>query len=379
MTPESRLLLDCLRGAAPQEIPAGLDWHALIRLASRHAVLPLLSRSLLDVCPERTELRECLQQNAANSLRLTAELVKILGLLEQHNIQALPFKGPFLAESVYGNLALREFCDLDILVRPADVLKARDVLLSHGYRTDLPTEPAQQAAYLRARHEIHFTLEDGGGLVEIHQCFLPPFYRFPLPDDSLWDRLQPITRFGRRVMTLAPDDLLLVLCAHGAKHCWSQLGWIVDVAKLASVHGQAMDWPSLVRRAHALGLERLLLLGLFLAADLLNAPVPEDILRRARAGRTLQSLAGQVRRSLFSEDSTSPGEWQTHRFFLRARERLSDKLAYCLRLAATPTEGDYALVKLPSGLSFLYYPIHMVRLIAKYGFGSRVRVLKVLA
>jgi hypothetical protein len=69
-------------------------------------------------------LRARFEEIARKNLRFTAELIRILNCLESHGIAAIPFKGPTLAESVYGNLALREFSDLDILVRQSDFPRA---------------------------------------------------------------------------------------------------------------------------------------------------------------------------------------------------------------------------------------------------------------
>src|SRR5208282_2899895 len=81
-------------------------------------------------------------------LRLTAELFRLLDLLERHAIPALPFKGPVLASALYGDLAMRESCDLDVLVRSSDLAGAKRAMLASGYTTDLPSDTAQEAAYL---------------------------------------------------------------------------------------------------------------------------------------------------------------------------------------------------------------------------------------
>src|SRR5437867_3029022 len=113
-------------------------------------------------------------------------------------------------------------------------------MLAQRYRTDLSADPAEEAAYLRARYELHFTPEDGACLIEIHQAFLAPFYCLPFDYDSLWQRLTRKPFFGRELLTLALDDVLLVLCAHGAKHSWSRLGWLCDIARLLVVCGDGL-------------------------------------------------------------------------------------------------------------------------------------------
>lgn len=289
-----------------------------------------------------------------SSLLFTGELLRLLDLFDRHSIRALPFKGPVLADMLYGDITARDYCDLDILVSKQDISKAIAALLEAGYTTDLPSDPGQRKAYLRARYEIHFTSPGGAIPIEIHQSFLPPAYGFPL--DPRFER-RPF--FGREISALAPADLLLVLCAHGAKHAWSEPRLAGDVARLLEISADEFCWPDLLRDAAAIGAYRILLLGLYLAAQQ-DAPVPAGILSQAQRDKAVVRLARRIR----------IGGPESHRFFLMTRERLHDKLACCARLALTPNEEDYSFLPLPAFLSPLYYPLHAVRVAGKYGLVS---------
>ncbi len=340
------------------------DWAALDRLASRHGVAPLLVRAL----PEQDAIRfqQTERERTKWCLRLTAELLRLLDLLGRHAIPALPLKGPALAFALYGDVALRESCDLDVLVPSEDLVRAKRAMLAAGYSTDLPAVAAQEAAYLRARYELHFTSPDGGVPIEIHQAYLASSYCLPFDYEALWPRLERQMLCGREVPALRPGDLLLMLCAHGAKHSWTDLSAICDIARLLVISGDRMPWPAVLDQARALGASRILSLGLMLAADLLEAPVPADVLTQARADRAVSRLAAQVRVTLFQESEGRGGL----RLFLRSRERFRDKLACCARLALMPNEEDYACLPLPAILSPLYYPLHAVRVAGKFGWVS---------
>ncbi|MGA2591504.1 MAG: nucleotidyltransferase family protein [Bryobacteraceae bacterium] len=287
-----------------------------------------------------------------SSLLFTGELLRLLDLFDRHSIRALPFKGPVLADMLYGDITARDYCDLDILVGKHDIGKAISALIRAGYTTDLPSDAGQRKAYLRARYEIHFT-SPGGLPIEIHQDFLPPSYGF-----SLAPRLERRPFFGREIPALAPADLLLVLCAHGAKHAWSEPRLVGDVARLLEISADEFRWPDLLREAAAIGARRILLLGLYLAAQQ-DAPVPAEILSQAQSDKAVVRLAGRIR----------IGGPESHRFFLLTRERLRDRLACCARLALVPNEEDYSFLPLPAFLSPLYYPVHAVRVAGKYGLG----------
>jgi len=55
--------------------------------------------------------------SAAAIFLCTGELLKLLNLFAAHGIGVIPYKGPTFGSCRLGNLALREFTDLDILVQ----------------------------------------------------------------------------------------------------------------------------------------------------------------------------------------------------------------------------------------------------------------------
>ena len=191
-------------------------------------------------------------------------------------------------------------CDLDVLVRASDLTAVKSVMLAAGYATDLPADAAQEAAYLRARYELHFTTPDGVVPIEIHQAFLAPSYCLPFNYNALWQRLERQPFCGREVLALPAGDLLLMLCAHGAKHSWAELSAVCDIARLLVVAEDRIDWPAVLDEARAMGAIRILLLGLSLAADLLDAPLPTEVLAQARADRILVHAGGASARLLIS-------------------------------------------------------------------------------
>src|SRR5207248_2341602 len=116
------------------------------RRGVHHNVLPLIYRTTRDLVPAipaaiMDDLRARYEHNARRNLKFTAELFRILDCLEAHEIPAIPYKGPALAEMVYGNLASREFSDLDVLVRPTDVLRAKAALRDLGYAPNIELSP----------------------------------------------------------------------------------------------------------------------------------------------------------------------------------------------------------------------------------------------
>jgi len=378
--PEIELLLACARTSVDAAGTAcirnllreDLDWDYLVEISRRHRVTPLLYRSLHSICPEAipTATLELLRAQyhavAQHSLFLTGKLLKLLDQLESHGIHAIPLKGPLLAAAAYGNLSLRQFDDLDILIQKQDILRAKAVFIAQGYQPEIQLTGPQEAAFLDSQYEYHFSSADSRVVVGLHYRMSPRYFSFAIAPEHLLNRREQVSLSGKQVWSLSPEDLLLTLCAHGANHCWERLSWICDIAELLRVH-QRVHWEQLLERAESLGSERMLLLGLLLAGELLGADLPQKVVQRVRADPMVESLARQVYEQLFREGDDPFGLLKRSLFHLRAREHLQDRVWYCLRLALIPTAEDWALLPLPARLSFIYSLLRPFRLAGTYG------------
>jgi hypothetical protein len=355
------------------------DWSYLLQAAQDHGVMPLLYRHLLSVRPSIPEemlkrLHDEVVANTQSNLALTRELFELLDRFEAHEVRAIPYKGPALATSAYGDVAFRQFVDLDLIVHKRDVLRVKELLVTRGWQPEFELNGAQEAAFLDLYYDYGFRNEQGV-LIEIHWELTEGYFNFPIDVERLWDRLVPVTIAGRRVMTLSPEDSLLIVCVHSSKHLWSRLGWISDVARLIESHCE-MNWPAVIDHAARLGSKRMLSLGLFLAAELLGALVPEQVRKTLHSDSTVGALAADVVKRLFEERTNPPGILEGALLHLRMRERLRDRTRYLLRLGLMTTVGDLTAIRIPRRLFFLYYPLRPLRLAAKYGRRLLARVLQ---
>jgi len=339
-------------------------------MAQRHRVIPSLHHHLVRECPEAipskvsSSLEKLNQENTRSNLLLTGELLKLIDLLEAHGIAAVPFKGPTLALWAYGDMGRREFGDLDILVKKQDVPAVRELLVSEGFSPRPELSAAQQAAILRFDCSHNFA--NGKNIwVDVHWDFVVPSASVQINTDELWSRLQPISVNRRELKTVSVEDLLLILCLHGFTHFWERLGWISDVAALIESR-EKIDWTLLLKNADRMGSRRILSLGLYLASNLLGAPVPPDVWTSAPADATVVALAEQVQRGLFREGTEALGILGEVRLHLAMKEGKRDKLTSCIRLLATPRVDDWKLLPLPGSLFFLYYALRPFRLTGKY-------------
>jgi hypothetical protein len=389
--PEVELLLRCASTHIDSDraariralLEGGMDWTYLLGTAHKHGTASLLYWSLNNVAyPEAVPtdvmdwLRNHFHGNRRGNLFLTGALLKILDALATHGVSAIPYKGPALAIAAYGNLALREFCDLDILLHESDVLEAKKALTPLGYRPKDQMTGAQEAAFIRHTRQYEF-MHDDGTIVELQWKVIPGYFAFPLTFEHLSGRTEQVSFGGRTVQTFSPEDLLLILCVHGAVHCWERLGWICDVAQLVRASGE-IDWERLVERASVLNIKRMLLLGLYLANQLLELDLEEKVLREVRTDASVEALSSEVRGRLFLEipDAQRILEGSTFKgFHLQAIERIQDKLRYCVHRVVTPTLDDWERVPLPGILFPVYRLLRPILLARQFGLKVAKRLL----
>jgi hypothetical protein len=350
-------------------LEAGLDWDKLISLVRANRMGPLIYTHLQALCPElvSTDILDLLHEhyrlNAMRNLFLTQALFRLMDLFQTNNISAIPFKGPVLAISLYGNLNLRQFDDLDILIHKRDLLRIKDLLISQGFRLLSPWPSKKDAIFLQCEHS--FIHEPAGVLVDLHWAIEPLQYSFAPAPEAIWQRIEPVSLEGREIMTLSPRDLLICLCIHGARHGWERLDMICDLAEFLYAD-QEMDWVEIMRQSPNHGCERMISLGFFLANHVLGANLPEGAEQALEANKAVNSLAGDVCRRLFWRPNAGDGIFEGRYFYVRTMDRLMDKITHYYRQLVTPTSLEWTLVPLPSSLFFLYYFLRPLRLAAKY-------------
>jgi hypothetical protein len=361
-----------------------VNWLALVRLARKHHVTPLVHKSAPAAMPDelRAELASAQAVNVRRNLSLMGELIRLLKLFEEHAITAVPFKGPVLTMQAYGDLSLRQCGDLDILIRPADVRKAKRLLLDRGHELMFPNatpreceylasmNEREEARYLEWHSEYHLIRQHGRLNIDLHWRINPIDFCLPFDEASLWSRLGKAQVVGREILSLSPTDTLLVLCCNGAKDCWKRLDRICDIAELLH-RNLPVDWDSAIMRADSMNARRVLLLGLSLAHELLDAPLPTELLQMIRREPLMKSLVRRIRRDLAVPVVGPEIFWQVESslFHLGLRESWLDRARYCVA-RLNPTVGDWTAVPLPEPLSFLYYILRPVRLAGRIGLAK---------
>jgi hypothetical protein len=315
---------------------------------------------------------------------------------ERRRLRVVPYKGPALAQSLYRDVGLRSFSDLDFLISPGDFETAKQALAEIGYRPAADLSPPVERLWLRIGYERSFDAAAGKNLVELQWAVLPHFYavdfrKANLSLEEVFDRAGRTVVGDCEVPGLSPEDSLLVLCLHAAKHLWTRLIWLSDIAETVSANGApdvsarlisfaalrpglrdaptstnpAIDYALVLSRARKLGIMRILGVSFWLVKYVLGGDLPEPISKMTEQDPQIAALGREFAERLARGATYDFESTEYFRLTMKLRERRSDRWRYLGRLVWTPGAGDVAAVRLPETLFPLYRIVRLGRLMGR--------------
>ncbi len=382
LSPEERLILSCLRrdsaalANGPNEMGTEgladewgvafdrIDWRRVTFSAGSHGVLQLVYRQLKSadgIAPDAlAPMRAEFYGNALNNLHLARELARLVNLFSAQSIAAIAFKGPVLALQAWGDVALRQFNDLDLLVHPADAARAVEVLIADGYAA-LTFDRQHPELSIARRCEDEFMRPGSAAMIDLHWELNPSYFAHGPMAAEVWERSASMRVEGADVKTLGPADLVLFLAVHATKHGWINLGWICDFNSAMRALPDA-EMPTIAEAARRSGCPRMLLLAIALAAEVLDAPIPPAFGDPIRRDSAVASLVAGIGRRLFASIGMRARLYSEWAVPLRAITSVRDRVRYLASRALTPNIDDFKFIALPPPLHPLYYATRPLRL-----------------
>ena len=374
---ELRLLIECARtaidGGATERVrglAAGVDWPRLLALAARHDLTPLVSRQLGLICPDAVpepalaQLRDHACRNDSASLGLTRDLLRLVARFEDGGIEAMPIRGPALAARLYGEVGLRRFGDLDLLVRARDVWRASAILQAQGFTPDHDVSVTRRDAFLRGNYLRRFRGADGRTVVELQWGVARRSFAVQFDEAAVWRRSGRLALEGRPVPTPSDEDLLLMLCIQGAQHAWCTLEGAAGLAELMR-SSPRLDWTYVWRKAGETHCRRMLVLGVLLAHGIFDLPWPADV-PAPHQERSLPRLARAIVRTWRDVAPEPPAFVHQAAFDLRLKDCLADRARSCARVFMTPTAEDWTSVPLRRPWSLASPLVRAVRIARRH-------------
>ena len=348
------------------------DWRLLLHLAKEHGVTTQLAQKLGaqpgTMPPEiQQELQRTRREQALSALAMVAELFRLMDGFRGAAIEALAIKGPVLSMRAYGDSGARPYGDLDFLIRGKDIERATEFLVEAGYEPRVPLRAIRER---RIPGEYLFRKIPGQLLVELHTEQSLRYFPRRMPIDVYFARQSIVEIDGHAVPALAPEHELVHICVHGSKHLWERLLWVADVAAVLR-KSHAMDWTLVAEAAEEVGATRMLHVGLYLASEMLKAPLPNKLNERIRKDAAAARIALRVRKWLPFAGHHPPSllERAAYRAAIRGGGVAGAK--YLWRISTSPTEKDWQKDSRSGRFSGTNVVRRLLRLAREYGRGEK--------
>jgi hypothetical protein len=296
---------DASRLSALLDGPDVIDWHRVVGHAVWHGVHPQVHHALEQLgssagpqssIPEDviSEFAERARATAAWNQFVLAELHRVRDVFADKGIGSLVFKGPVLGHLAYGHAQHRHSVDLDVLIRPADMAAADAILLQHGYRRlNQDTSSLRRAIRFFFQREHHYGRGQLIYNLDIHTRPVTPRFSYPVSFDALHERAMTVTIGDHAFDTLCMEDVLHLLCYHGAKDRWARLKRICDVGKVIHSHPD-LDWRTVLDRARATRSERIVALGLLVTSALYPLDLPDAVVDAIHGHPSMRTWARRL-------------------------------------------------------------------------------------
>ena len=219
--------------------------------------------------------------------------------------------------------------------------------------------------YIASGYECTFDSPAGKNLLELQWALQPRFYAVDFDMNALFERSRNVTVAGRVMKTPSPEDLLLILSVHAAKHVWGRLIWLCDIAQIVQ-RGEfelgldsvasAGTWHRADSACHAAVAQSPSWQRRFLPS--MENPVVDD--------RAAQAFADEISTAVAAGVTYEEEKLSYFRLMMRLRERRRDRLRFLARLTFTPGPGEWETVRLPKILFPLYRFVRLARLAARW-------------
>jgi len=241
-----------------RQMYAASDPKRLLRLATYHAVRPVLYQALKKAgmdAPLTRRLQLFALQVALRDTLNGKETVRLLKLLNEAGIEALPYKGYLFTEKIYRGQHFRESGDIDIVIRhKQEAAKAIALLVADGYELHSPVDGDELISHAPGQ-EVSLTTKRYAGPplhLDFHWGVNERYHIYPITTDDFF-KGATVQHFAGEELLLPAEEALfkMLLNHHGGRGCWLKLKEMFDFALFLSRSeetGESLsEWASAVK------------------------------------------------------------------------------------------------------------------------------------
>jgi hypothetical protein len=281
-----------------------IDFAVLMKLAATNGVSPLLYHNLRahkhirEILPQKLmdQMENAFFRTIADNTKKAREMLRIIDRLNSSGIECIPLKGPIASDTILGNPGLYPSSDIDLLVKPKNLEKTREVLLKMGYEK---SSDSIEKDMLRSSY--HITFQNGRDILELHWKLA--FRYFKIPPDFWWEDTCALEYEGQELRMLSTERYLLYTTFRLYTHVFRHLRFFVLPAEIISKYQNEIDWRKFLAFSGRYRMKRLVLFTLKILHDLLDVKIPVEIEKGRVCG--YKSLKRFVISRMFDESEKS--------------------------------------------------------------------------
>lgn len=276
------------RNALIKELYKRIDCAELWQFAKQNRSEPTVAHGLLETIGEEqlpVQWKEAHKKSLDLISSYMLELDRVADLLSTFGLPMVALKNAGIARGIYSCVGCCPMGDLDVLVKPGDFHQAHEILTENGFEMDTrcSLEEAELGHAEQSGGAEYTKLLSNGETLWFELQWRPVAGRWIRPDqepsaEELMARSIEIP--GTTVRLLAPEDNLIQVALHTAKHTYVRAPGFrlhTDVDRI--VKFQKIDWEIFIDKVIRFQVKTAVYFSLIIPKELFGTPVPDEVLR----------------------------------------------------------------------------------------------------
>jgi hypothetical protein len=301
------------------------------------------------------------------NMLLTSELINIMKLLEENDIKAIAFKGPTLAQLAYGDITLRQYVDLDILIEKENLEKSYELFLTKSYLSEIDKKFTKNNLFIEKNSDIQFVENKKNILFELHWKLFRNKFSNTQNNINIYEEIQSMNLNSYNINIFKNELLLVYLCMHGSKHKWERIEWIADIDKLLR-KAEDINWKLVVEISKKYNCNKMLNLGLLLSHKLYDTPIHINSIKNLEKKyykETIKYILSEMSNITISKSEFNKN-YTSFKFHYNLNENLYDKFYFLKKTFFDLSNSDINFLYLSEKFFLVHYFIKPFRLSIKY-------------
>lgn len=335
-----------------------------------HKVYPIVYKNIekykLHIPHEfKEKLKSEYKSNTFKMMLFLGETFSVLNEFKEIGVKAFPLKGVTTSFQMYGDIDFRKSCDIDIIVKEEDFLKAAAVLKKMGYSEITNGDKSAEKEFQNIKNVTHhIAYRNFQKKIDIELHWKKVIYLDIKENEDIGNFFEKIEIKERIFEILNFEENFVYLSSHGAKHCWSILEWLNDL-NFGFSRVSEENIIRIVEKAEKTGRRNIVLQMFMLLYVIYDRKIPQPLLKYEKEMEKMVSAVNYAVEFIVLgkneiKDSFNESQKITLKkivYFISLADSTKGKLNVLKMLFFTPRAEDIKIVRLYKNFFYFYYLI----------------------